>query len=310
MRLVVFGQAPFGQRVLAGLQAAGHEIALVFSPPDVSGRVDPLTGAAREAGLRVETPANYKGPDVLEAVTAAQADLGVLAFVTRIIPEAVIDAPGQGSICYHPSLLPRYRGGSALAWQLIRGESLGGFSIFWTDAGVDSGPILLQREVPIGPNESAGSWYFSHLFEPSVAAVVEAVQWVAEGRAPRIPQDESQATHDPLCRDEHAEIQWILPVGRIHDLVRGCDPQPGAFTRVGNEKLRFYGSRVLDRSPRDAEPGTVLEVAPEGLVIACGSGDGAGALAFAKARGPGGKGPAAEVAGALEIVAGTRLGAV
>jgi methionyl-tRNA formyltransferase len=310
MRLVVFGQAPFGRKVFEGLAAAGHEIALVYAPADQGERADPLAEAAREAGAALETPANYKDAAVQARVEAAGADLGVLAFVTKIIPEAVIDAPRQGSICYHPSLLPRFRGGSALAWQLIRGETRGGYSIFWTDAGVDSGPILLQREVEIGTGESAGSYYFRDLFEPSVAAMVEAVGLVATGTAPRLVQDESAASHDPLCRDEHAAIVWDRPSRALHNLVRGCDPQPGAYATVAGEKLRLYGSRCLDAAAVDlgtAGPGTILNIDGDGLLVAAGSGGAAGPLLFAKARGPGGKATASEVAAALSLKPGTRL---
>ena len=119
MRLVLFGQAPFGQKVFEGLRAAGHDIALVYAPAEKKGRVDPLAASAAESGISVETPANYKGDEVCDRVAGLGADLGVLAFVTKIIPEAVIDAPRLGSICYHPSLLPKYRGGNALACEVL-----------------------------------------------------------------------------------------------------------------------------------------------------------------------------------------------
>jgi methionyl-tRNA formyltransferase len=317
MRLVVFGQAPFGRRVFEGLQAAGHEIALVYAPADLRGRADPLAESAREVGVPLETPATYKDVAVQARVEAAGADLGVLAFVTKIIPEAVIDAPRLGSICYHPSLLPRFRGGSALAWQLIRGETRGGYSIFWTDAGVDSGPILLQREVEIDAHESAGSYYFRELFEPGIAAMVEAVGLAADGTAPRLVQDETLATHDPLCRDEHAAIVWERSCEELHNLVRGCDPQPGAHAAFAGEKLRLYGSRRLEPVVANrasavpgpaAAPGTILAIDGDGLLVSVGVGEAAGPLIFAKARSPAGKATAAEVAATLNLEPGTRLG--
>lgn len=308
MRLVVFGQAPFGRDVLEGLIAAGHEIAVVFAPADAGGRVDPLAEAAREAGLRLETPAHYKGADVLEAVESADADLGVLAFVTKIIPQAVIDAPREGTICYHPSLLPKYRGGSALAWQLIGGETRGGYTIFWTDAGVDSGPVLLQREIAIGPEESAGSYYFSKLFEPSVAAMVEAVGMVAQGTAPRIEQDHAEATHDPLCTDEHAEIDWKRSARQVHDLVRGCDPQPGARTLWSGQRLRLYGSSWSAGTGELPAPGTVVALGEDHMDVVAGLGAEAGVLSFGKARGAAGKGSAAAVARELGVAVGNTLG--
>lgn len=307
MRLVLFGQAPFGQKVFEGLRAAGHDIALVYAPAEKKGRVDPLAASAAESGISVETPANYKGDEVCDRVAGLGADLGVLAFVTKIIPEAVIDAPRLGSICYHPSLLPKYRGGNALAWQLIRGETRGGFSIFWTDAGVDSGPILLQREIEIGSNDSAGSLYFQKIFEPSIAAMVEAVELVGQGNAPRESQNESEATHDPLCTDEHAGVSWQEPAKTTHDLVRGCDPQPGAHASFAGDMIRLYGSAPSSVVVQGAVPGEVLAVGEGGIVVQVGSGKGAGALAFAKARGRDGKQAAGEVAAALGIERGSVL---
>jgi len=150
MRVVLIGQAAFGKEVLSGLLGRGHEVALVYAPPEKGGKPDPLAAEAATLGLELRTPAGYKTPAVAAEVAAAGADLGVLAFVTKIVPPAVIDAPRPGTICFHPSILPRYRGGSALAWQLIRGETRGGFTVFWTDPGIDTGPILLTREVEIG----------------------------------------------------------------------------------------------------------------------------------------------------------------
>ena len=151
MRVVLVGQAAFGQSVVKGLLAAGHQIAAVYALPETKGKKDPLAVEAEQAGLTVRTPASYKTPEVAAEFAALKADLGVLAFVTKIIPPAVIDAPRHGTLCFHPSLLPRYRGGSALAWQLIRGETRGGLTVFWTDAGIDTGPIAISSWRRIGP---------------------------------------------------------------------------------------------------------------------------------------------------------------
>src|SRR4051812_25157093 len=164
MRVVVVGQAAFGQRVLEGLIAAGHEVVAAYAPPESKGKKDPLAVAAEQAGVTVRTPASYKTAEVAQDFRALDADLGVLAFVTKIIPPAVIDAPRLGTLCFHPSLLPRYRGGSALAWQIVRGESTGGVTVFWTDAGIDTGPILLQGGSSIGPGGTARAPYFDQNF--------------------------------------------------------------------------------------------------------------------------------------------------
>ncbi len=308
MRIVLFGQAAFGARVLAGLEESGHEIVAVYAPASRGGRADPLADGADQSGLPLHTPASYKTPEVEAQVRAADADLGVLAFVTKIIPQAVIDAPRNGSICFHPSLLPRYRGGSALAWQLIRGETRGGFTVFWTDPGIDTGPILLQKEIEIGPDDTGGSLYFDKIFEPGVAGMVEAVDLVASGQAPRRPQDETAASYDPLCRDEHACVAWGSPARAVYDLVRGCDPQPGAHARFGDEQVRLYGARLTPAHADSAAAGTVLAVGGEGVAVAVGAGDDAATLTIGRIRVGGEKLAAAEAAARLGLRAGDRLG--
>ncbi|MDG2305355.1 MAG: methionyl-tRNA formyltransferase [Candidatus Binatia bacterium] len=308
MRIVLFGQAAFGQRVLVGLRDCGHDIAAVYAPAPRGDRADPLAAEAEKAGVPLHTPPSYKTPEVEAQVKAAEADVGVLAFVTKIIPQAVIDAPKHGSICFHPSLLPRYRGGSALAWQLITGETRGGFTVFWTDPGIDTGPILLQEEIEISPDDTGASLYFDKIFEPGIAGMVESVDLIAAGKAPRVAQDESEATYEPLCRDEHGCIHWNQPTKKVYDLIRGCDPQPGAHARAGGEQSRLYGAK-RGPAPDSAVPaGTVVSVGDGGLTVAVGSGADAGTLTIAKMRVGKEKLPAAEAAQRLGLSVGAAFG--
>jgi methionyl-tRNA formyltransferase len=304
VRILLVGQAAFAEQVMAGLVAAGDVVTAVVCPPDAGGKPDPLKTAALAAGVPVHQFRSLKTPEARRAFEDARADLGVLAYVTQIVPEPLLRLPRHTSICFHPSLLPRYRGGSAINWQLIRGETKTGVTVFWPDAGVDTGPILLQREAVAGPDDTTGTLYFKTLFPLGVQAVLDAVALVREGRAPRIPQDEARATHDPLCRDEHAGIDWTRPAGEVHDLIRGCDPQPGAHTTAGATLLRLYEPRRVD-APADAAPGTVLAVGADGVTVAAGG----GAVRCARARGDGPKAAAAEVAHALGLHVGSRLGA-
>jgi methionyl-tRNA formyltransferase len=304
MRVLLIGQAAFAEQVLLGLLNSGHDVAAVYAPPDSGGRVDPLAARAAERLLPLRQPSSYKDPAVAREVAGFSADLGLLAYVTKIIPPAVIDAPRQGTLCFHPSLLPRYRGGSALAWQLIRGETRGGFTIFWTDPGIDTGPILLQREVEIGPDDTAGSLYFDKIFKPGVASMVEAVDLVAAGNAPRIPQNEAEASYDPLCTDAHAAIDWSRPCREVYDLVRGCDPQPGAHATWQAKRLRLFDAR---REPGIGKPGTVIGIDDHGLRVAVGEGADAGVLRFARVRAEGAKIKAAEFAASTGLAAGAVL---
>jgi methionyl-tRNA formyltransferase len=301
VRVLLIGQAAFAAEVLRGLVAAGDVVTAVVCPPDAGPRPDPLKASAFERGIPVHQFRSLKTPEARAAFEGADADLGLLAYVTQIVPEPLLRIPRQASLCFHPSLLPRYRGGSAIPWQLIRGETRTGVTVFWPDAGIDTGPILLQREEAIGPDDTAGTLYYKKLYPLGVRACVDAVGLVREGRAPRVPQDEVLATYDPLLTDAHAVIDWSRPAAAVHDLIRGCDPQPGAHTSFGGTRLRLYDPRRVDGG---ATPGTVLAVDADGVTIAAAG----GAVRCARARDGGAKSAAAEVALALGITPGARLG--
>jgi methionyl-tRNA formyltransferase len=301
MRILLVGQAAFAEKVLEGLEAAGDRIAAVVCPPD-AGKPDPVKAAALARGIPVHQFRTLKGPEARAAFAAADADLAILAYVTQIVPEALLAIPRRTAICFHPSLLPRYRGGSAIPWQLIRGETRTGVTVFWPDAGIDTGPILLQRKASIGPDDTAATLYYQKLFPLGVQTVLDAVALIRENRAPRIPQDESQATYDPLCRDEHAAIDWTRPAQEVHDLIRGCDPQPGAHTTWNGQRLRLFESKRVEVT---GVPGTIVALAADGITVAATG----GAVRCARARAAdGAKAPATETANRVGITPGARLG--
>ncbi len=302
MRILLVGQAAFAAKVLEGLEAAGHGVAGVVCPPDRGGKTDPVKAAAIDRGVPVHQFASLKTGEARAAFAGAEADLAVLAYVTQIVPEPLLAMPRQTAICFHPSLLPRYRGGSAIPWQLIRGETRTGVSVFWPDAGIDTGPLLLQREAPIGPDDTAGTLYYQTLFPLGVQVVLDSVELIAAGRAPRLPQDEAAATYDPLLTDAHAAIDWGHGAAAVHNLIRGCDPQPGAHTAWRGGRLRLFEPR---RVPGAGAPGAVLAVDAGGMTVATAD----GAVRCGRARGDGPKAAAAEVAVALGIAPGARLGA-
>jgi methionyl-tRNA formyltransferase len=302
LRIILIGQAAFGEAVLRGLLARGDDVAAVYCPP-AAGREDPLQARAAAAGLPCRQPASYKGEAVRAEIAALGADLLVLAYVTQIVPASIIALPRLGAICFHPSLLPRYRGGSAINWQLINGETAGGVTVFWPDAGIDTGPILLQREIAIDPDDSAGAFYYRRIFPAGVETILESVALIEQGRAPRLPQDESRATYDPLCRDPHALVDWTRPAAAVHNLIRGCDPQPGAHTPAGTGRLRLYESR---RAAGAGAPGTILALDEAGMTLA--AGEGAVRVARARVEGEKEKRPAAEAAAALGLRPGSWLG--
>jgi methionyl-tRNA formyltransferase len=279
MRIVLVGQAPFGAKVLEGLLEKGEEVVAVYTPPDRGSRLDPLKEAALAKGIAIYQPATYKDQQVFVEYKGLKPDLTILAFVTDIIPEKFFTEPSHGAICYHPSLLPLHRGASAINWAIIRGRAKTGLTIFWPDGGIDTGPILLQKEVEIGPDDTTGSIYFNHLFPMGVDAVLESVELIKGGMAPQIQQVEQEATYEPPCDDRVAAIDWEKPAQEVYNLVRGCDPQPGAYSQIKGEKIRFYGARLLQKSMAEA-PGTIVKIDTEGFQVAVKG----GGLAVSKVR--------------------------
>ncbi len=240
MRIVCIGQAAFGEKVLRKLTERGEEVVAVYTPEDTARKRDPLKELAIQMGIPVFQPRSMRAPEVYEEYTRLKPDLNVMAFVTSILPDSILDHPGMGTIQYHPSLLPKHRGGSAINWAIINGETKTGITIFWPDRGVDTGPILSQKEAEISPDDTAGSLYFEKLFPLGVEALAEAIELIKKGMAPRIPQDESQATYEGLCTEKNAIIDWSAPIDRVYNLIRGTNPQPGATTYYHGKKLKVF----------------------------------------------------------------------
>jgi len=289
MRIVIMGQAAFGARVLENLAGGGENVIAACLPQGKQGgKPDPLRVAAEDRKIPVYQPESYKSPDALREFRALKPDLLIMAFVTDIIPLSIVESPAQGTICYHPSLLPRHRGGSAINWAVIMGDKETGLSIFWPDAGIDTGPVLLQKRVPIGPEDTTGSLYFESLFPLGVEAIAESVELIKAGRAPRLVQDENLATYEPLCNDAVAGIDWRRPVAEIYNLIRGCDPQPGAYVFRRGNKVRFFEARLEPGTPPGA-PGEIAAIDGKGFIVTAAG----GAIRIGKVRTEKGKQDAA-----------------
>ncbi|MFH1990995.1 MAG: methionyl-tRNA formyltransferase [Pseudomonadota bacterium] len=272
MRILLIGQAAFAVKVLESLLERGEDIVAVYAPPDrPGGRTDPLKDAAVAKKIPVYQPSTYKDDQVFAEYKALKPDLTVMAFVTDIIPARFFDVPIYGTINYHPSLLPRHRGASAINWAVIMGDTKTGLSIFWPDGGIDTGFVLLQKEIDIGPEDTTGALYFNHLFPMGVEAILESIDLVKEGKAPKIPQDEAEVTYEPPCDDRVAGIDWSKPGLEVYNLVRGCDPQPGAYVLFKDEKVRFYGPKLIEKS-QDKTPGTILQIDNQGMQVAVSGG--------------------------------------
>ncbi len=258
MRIVLFGQSTFGKDVFEALVAAGEEVVGV-STPHPGARPDPLFEAASIAGVPViETPA-LRQDEPFERFVSLRPELLVFALVTDIVRKRVLDAATHGAIQFHPSLLPQHRGRTAMNWSIISGAERTGLTIFWVDEGIDTGPILLQREVAIDPADSVGTLYYDHLHPLGVEALVEATRLVREGTAPRLPQNAANATYEPPCGSEHARIDWMHHGRIVANLIRGCDPQPGAIASLRGEAVRLFEAELRPGAPGEP-PGTVMAI--------------------------------------------------
>ena len=304
MRIIVNGQQAFGKAVLDALLERGEDVVAVYCAPEKEGaRADPLREAAEEMGLPLFQPPSYKKTEVWDQLRELKPDLSVMAFVTLFIPEKFLNMPTHGTIQYHPSLLPLHRGPSSINWPIIRGSKKTGLSIFWPDNSLDTGPILLQKEVEITGDDTLGTVYFDKLFQLGVDAMLEGVDLVKAGNAPKIVQDETNATYESWCKKEDAEIDWSKPVQDVYNLIRGTNPAPGAWTTHVGKTLQIFDSARLDDA--SGAPGEVVEVSADGVAVAA---EGGGIL-VKRVRAEGGKKiPAREFADESGLAKGERLG--
>ena len=265
MRVSLIGQAAFGEAVFKRLMEDGIEIVGVSAPASEQ-RPDPLWTAAEEAGL---TPIDTKFLKEAEGIGQWQtlkSELGVMAFVTELLPDEILTTPDKGTIQYHPSLLPLHRGSSAMNWPIIFGEKETGLTVFWPDKGMDTGPILLQKTCPIKPDETLGSLYFDQLFPMGIDAMSEAVSLVENGTAQRVEQDHNHSTYEPPCGESHARIQWYNPAPQVYNQIRGCNPQPGAWTTFKGNKMGIFDCEYIE-TLESGMPGRFLRIEEDGILV-------------------------------------------
>lgn len=250
LKVAIIGQSNFAAEVYKLLKLNGHQITGVFTIPDKGNREDPLAITAKIDNTPVFKIKSWRSkgvtlPEVLQLYKGIEVDLNVLPFCSQFIPMEVINHPRHRSICYHPSLLPRHRGASAITWTLIEGDDTAGFSIFWADDGLDTGPILLQRSCKVNSNDTLDSLYNNFLYPEGIKAMAEAVNLIAKGTAPMIPQTEEGATYDPMMnKKELQKIDWTKPAKQVHDFIRSLDSTPGAWTIIDGEEVRLFGSTL------------------------------------------------------------------
>ena len=271
MRIALIGQQDFGQAVLEAFLQRGDDVSAVFCALEKAGlKPDGLRVAAQEMGLKVFQFESLRMPAASQALQEANVDIGIMAFVLQFAPQEFVRIPRHGTIQYHPSLLPKYRGPSSINWPIIKGEVETGLTIFRPTDELDQGAVILQKKIPIGGDDTLDSVYFDRLFKMGVDAMLEAADLVVAGRHQEVVQDESKASYEGWCRHAEARIHWHNHVDFIHNLIRGCDPAPGAWTTCNGVKLQLFGSRKhLVRTFRAVKGkiGEVIEVSANSMLI-------------------------------------------
>jgi methionyl-tRNA formyltransferase len=304
MRIIVNGQQAFGKAALETILKAGKdEVVAVYTAPDKEGRpVDPLKQAALDNEIPLHQPASYKDEAVGAEMKALKPDLMVMAYMIIFVPASVRSIPRHGSICFHPSLLPKHRGPSSINWPIASGATRTGLTWFWPNDGLDEGDILLQREVAIGPDETLGDIYFKKIFPLGLETTLDAIELIRAGNPPHIKQDDSKATYESWFRKDNARIDWEKDAAAVYNVIRAANPQPGAWTVLNGGEVQIFDARRRDGT---GEPGTVVGVSEEGVLVQAKG----GRVLVQRVRAKGGeKIPAAQWAKEAGVKVGTRLG--
>jgi methionyl-tRNA formyltransferase len=309
MKLAIVGQQDFGKAVLEAFLARGDQVVGVFCAPEKPGaRPDALKVAAQEKGVPLFQFQSLKGEDARAAMQKLGADIGIMAFVLQFAPQEFVKIPKHGTIQYHPSLLPKYRGPSSINWPIIRGDTNTGLTIFRPTDGLDEGPIVLQKETPLSADDTLGTVYFDRLFPMGVKAMLEAADLVVAGKHREVAQDESQASYEGWCRKAEARLHWANHVDFVYNTIRGCNPAPGAWSTLAGQELQIFDARkhpVRTFGAVKGKIGEVVEVTDKSFQVSAQG----GRIEVLRAKlGDGKKVTAAELLAAGQIKAGALLG--
>lgn len=316
MRTVFLGTPAFAVPSLEALLASRHTVVLVVTQPDRPGgrgmrlQPPPVKEAARRAGLPVFQPERVRDPGAVQRIRTAGPDVLVVVAFGQLVPKALLDLPPRGCVNLHPSLLPRHRGAAPVAAALLAGDRETGVTTMYLDEGLDTGDIILQRATPIGPEEDRPALE-ARLARLGAELLVETLDRIEAGNAPRIPQDEARATYTPRLTRSDGEVVWDEPADLLQNRVRALNPWPGAFTWWQGKRVRICRARVAagggdDHDAPGHTPGEVLATGPEGIRVATGQG---GSLLLLALQ-PEGKRPmtAREFVNGYRVVPGARFG--
>jgi methionyl-tRNA formyltransferase len=279
LKIIFMGTPDFAVAALDALCRDGREVILAVTQPDrQKGRgrkviQTPVKVCAEKWGVPVFQPARIREAGAIEQIRSLEPDLIVVAAFGQILPQELLDIPRLGCINIHASLLPRLRGAAPIQWSVINGDTESGITLMQMDAGLDTGDILFQESVPIGPQETGESLY-DRLAQLGGEMIVKYLPAIEAGDIHPVPQQDSLSTYAPMLKKEMGEIDWTMPAGQIEQRMRGMLPWPGAYTTLGGHILKIWRARVQTDAqvPAGTSPGTVLYTDKKTICVAAGQG--------------------------------------
>jgi methionyl-tRNA formyltransferase len=278
MRVAYFGTPEFAVPTLERLLASRHDVVLVVSKPDrpVGRRQEmsspPVVDLARQHEIAVRQPKNLKTTEIDDLLRELEVQAAVVVAYGKLIPARLIDVPEQGFVNLHPSLLPRHRGPSPIQWALVCGDRSTGVTTMKIDEGMDTGAVFLQERVPIDPRETA-EMLAPRLADLGARLVVTTLDRLEEGSLKARPQPRDGANITPMLRRNFAKVDWSMPARQLVNRLRGFTPWPGLYGKFRGARLKIHGLSEVKPSPEGSEdPGTVIAVESDGIVVRCGRG--------------------------------------
>ena len=276
LRTVFMGTPWFAVHSLAALAEAADVTLVLCNPDRPAGRgrsmaSPPVKEEAVRRGIPVLQPEKARHPDAVARIASEAPDLIVVAAYGHILPKSILDIPRLGCLNVHASLLPKYRGAAPINWAVARGETVTGITIMRMDEGMDTGPMLHVREMPIGEDDTAET-LFSKLSILGAEALREALRRLREGTLDETPQDAARATYAPMLKKDHGRIDWKRPAGEVRNLVRGMTPWPSAFAFHAGKTLKVLSSAVPGEAGAGGDPGEIVALGRDGIAVACGEG--------------------------------------
>lgn len=273
-RVLFMGTSEFAVPALKALRLKGYPIPLVVTQPDrPAGRglelkASPVKEAALELGLEVFQPEKVRTPDAVEKLKRIDPDLVIVAAYGQILPSSVLQIPKVACLNIHGSLLPKYRGAAPIHYSIMAGDTETGVTIMYMNEKMDEGDILLAKSTPVGPDETTGEVHDS-LAKLGAEGLLEALDLLGRGKAPRIPQDPAKASYAPSIKREFCHLDWNSPATRVFNRVRGLSPWPGAETSWKDMELKVHRAALEERK---GKAGEILEVTKEGILVGAGTG--------------------------------------